>query len=57
VKVGHEAEFGLGTGFPADVVAWVHEVGVPANETDDFIQEAEELGVSKTNAVPRLDLL
>ncbi len=35
-KVGHEDEFGLGAGFAAEVERG-HEVGVPANEADEFI--------------------
>ena len=36
MKFGHEGEFGLGAGFPAEVERG-HEVGVPANEADEFI--------------------
>lgn len=35
-EFGHEGEFGLGAGFPAEVERG-HEVGVPANEADEFI--------------------
>ena len=36
MRFGHEGEFGLGAGFPAEVERG-HEVGVPANEADEFI--------------------